>query len=91
MGLTSFPSVPIWLASQMMGLGTLSPPEVNWERCTDYDKCIRTSCLLATASLEEVNKRKLFNLYDGSSESSYFISHTLYPSNLPASCSWDWD
>ncbi len=28
MGLTSFPSVPIWLAGQTMGLGTLYPPEV---------------------------------------------------------------
>jgi hypothetical protein len=39
---------------------------------------------------EGVNKRKLFNSYDGSDESSHYVSRTLYLSNLPASCSWDW-
>src|SRR5437773_10068092 len=32
-----------------MGLGTLFPPEVVWERCAVHDKCILTSCLLAAA------------------------------------------
>ena len=39
---------------------------------------------------EGVNKRKLFNSYDGSDESSHYVSRTLYLSNLPASRSWDW-
>lgn len=49
MGLTSFPSVPIWLACQKTGLGTLFPPEVLWERCEVHDMRILTSCLLAAA------------------------------------------
>jgi hypothetical protein len=62
MGLTSFPSVPIWLASQTMGLGTLYPPEVVWERCVVHDKHILTSCLLATA-LSQGRKQALAVLF----------------------------
>lgn len=49
MGLTSFPSVPSLVATRQMGLGTLYPPEVVWERCEVHDLRILTSCLLAAA------------------------------------------
>ncbi len=48
-GFTSFPSVSIWLASQTMGLGTLFPPQVLWERTQVNDMQFLTCCLLAAA------------------------------------------
>lgn len=51
-GFTSFPFVPSPAAAELMGLGTLYPPEVVWERCEINDMRILTSCPLATAPLQ---------------------------------------
>ena len=89
-GLTSFPFVPSLAAARQKGLGTLYPPEVIWERCEGNDLHILTSCRLATALPQKgENKRELFYRYDGSDESSHYISHTLYPSDPSISCSWN--
>jgi hypothetical protein len=41
-GFTSFPKVPIWLASQTMGLGTFYPPHVLRERIAVNDPQFQT-------------------------------------------------
>ena len=70
-GLTSFPEVPIWLAGQTMGLGTLYPPHVLWERVVIDDRQLQTCAFWRAAPvITHRGKRKLLNFYDGSNERS---------------------
>lgn len=88
-GLTSFPKVPIRLASQRMGLGTFYPPRVRREQTQVDDPGFQTRCLLA-AALRQVGKQELAALWLRRFRRTFTcVSHTLYLGDPLTSCSSD--
>lgn len=74
------------LAGQEMGLGTFSPPDACGERVMIHDTSLPASCLLAPAPsfLETRVSRALFMTVK---RTFTCVSHTLFLSTSPTSCS----